>query len=515
MKQRNVVVKNGFFGILSQVVKIVFTFLTRSLFIHYIGIEILGINSTFASVLSTLSVTELGFQTAVAFSLYKPLHEGNKDEINDIMNIFRIVYRCVGVFFVVASFVLLPFLKYILKDIQVTRTVWLYFLLQSAASAFTYFIAYKRTLLYADQKDYIAKSIDTVVTIVFNALQCIALVLLRDYITYLVLRIVQVVVSNLFIHLYCTKHYSFLHPSLLNKGKLREIWENVKNVFVGRIAGYIYRATDNIIISSFVGTVSVGLLVNYTTITTSLKNLTNSLLTSMTPIIGHYLVDENSEIKRKKVFDLYAYVMFFVASATVIPLLVLEDDFISWWVGRDMVMEWSIPLLIAIDYYIHLVHGCLLEFVNGAGLFKVEKKVEVAGAITNIVTSLVLVQFMGIPGVLLGTVISQLVFWFGRSWIVFFRCLGQHRKDYFMYWIRNLICAAVFCGMFFACSKIYKLLSIQGLLPRVIIGGLLCEMLILVGVPLIFSKTVEQKQAIRIIRGMVGEKLKDIRRKAK
>lgn len=515
MIQRSFVVKNGFMGILSQAIKIIFTFLTRTLFIRYIGLELLGLNSTFTSVLSTLAVSELGFQTAVAFSLYKPLHSGDSAEVNDIMNIFKIVYRYVGIFFIVASFALLPFLKYILKDVEVDKTVMFYFLLQSGASAFTYFLAYKRTLLYADQKDYIAKAIDTVMTVVFNILQCLALVILKDYVTYLVLRILQVIVSNLLIHLYCTKHYAYLHSAPLNRGKLREIWENVKNVFAGKIAGYIYRSTDNIIISSFVGTVSVGLLVNYTTITTSLKTLVNSLMTPMTPIIGHYLVDEDRGIARKKIFDFYAYFLFVVALLTVVPLLVLVDDFISWWVGKNMVMAWSIPLLIAVDFYIHIVHGCLSEFINGAGLFKADKKVQVVGAITNIVLSIVLVQFMGIPGVLWGTVISQFIFWFGRSWIVFFKCLGQQKKDYIVYWIRNLLNAAVFCGIYYLCSRVYGLLTISQLLPRVILGGVICEALILVIVLLVFSRTKEQKQAIRIIKGMSEKKLKAIGRRAK
>ena len=221
--KNKVVIKNSMIGILSQVMKILFTFLTRSLFVRYIGTELLGLNSTFTSVLSTLSVTEFGFQTAVAFSLYKPIHDKNEKDINDVMNIFKLVYRCIGIFFVIASIILLPFLKYIIKGIAINSTIYLFFLLQAAASACTYFLAYKRVILYADQKDYIAKFIDMVLNIIFNIFQCVSLALFKNYSFYLVLRIIQVVLSNVIINIYCSKNYSYLHRGKINPDKFKKI----------------------------------------------------------------------------------------------------------------------------------------------------------------------------------------------------------------------------------------------------------------------------------------------------
>lgn len=98
-KNKVLLLKNCSTGLVSQVMTLIFQFLTRSLFIRYIGIELLGVYSTFTSVLSTLSLAELGFQTAIVFSLYKPLAQRDEQQINDIVNVFRFVYDCIGAFF--------------------------------------------------------------------------------------------------------------------------------------------------------------------------------------------------------------------------------------------------------------------------------------------------------------------------------------------------------------------------------------------------------------------------------
>ena len=108
------ILKNSGMGLLSQLIKIFFTFVTRYFFVKYIGVETLGINSTFSSVLGTLALADLGFQTAVAFRLYQPLNENNEAKVNDILNVFRVVYTAVGTFFLVATFLLLSALFFAL-----------------------------------------------------------------------------------------------------------------------------------------------------------------------------------------------------------------------------------------------------------------------------------------------------------------------------------------------------------------------------------------------------------------
>lgn len=493
MNRKMLVMKNSTMGLLCQGITFLFTFLTRSLFIRYIGIELLSINSTFVSVLGTISLAELGFHSAIVYSLYKPLHDQNEALINDVMNIMKVVYRGVGLFLMIASVAVMPFLKYILTGIIITPSVYGYFLLQAAASAGTYFFAYKRALLYADQKNYVAKTIDLILGILFNILQCISILLMRSYVVYLGLKCLQTVTSNLTVHFYCSKRYHYLHRSPFNTEKFREVWTNVKNVFAGKFAGYIYSSTDNLVISAFVSTISVGYLVNYTTVTKNLTALALSALDPVAPVIGNYLVENKESKKREKIFMLSTYARYLLNLAVMVPVWVLIDDFIVLWIGKDMVLPRVITILLAIDCYISLVHSATLDFINGEGLFQESKKVEIRGAVVNVITSVCLAQFMGMTGVLAGTVISQLCFWTGRSYIVYIYCIGAGRKAYAMYWLKSGFLGVGFIVAFFLCDKIYQWIVIANPITRFIVGGFVCEMILFVFVLVVFSPLQEQK----------------------
>ena len=102
MDRKTLALRNSSIGLASQIIAIVFQFITRSIFVKYLGVELLGISSTFSSVLNTLSLAELGFQSAIIYSLYKPLANNDYEAINKIIGVLKIIYRCVGIFFIVA-----------------------------------------------------------------------------------------------------------------------------------------------------------------------------------------------------------------------------------------------------------------------------------------------------------------------------------------------------------------------------------------------------------------------------
>ena len=505
MDEKNKILKNSAVGLISQVSTILFAFLTRNLFLEYIGLELLGVSSTFLSIAGSISLAELGFHTAIVFSLYKPLHEKNWDEINEILNVLRIIYRVIGIGFVAISLVLVPFLPYILKETTITPYIYLCFILQMAASACTYFFSYKRALLYADQKNYIAQSYDMVVNIACNTLQCITIVLFHSYMIYVAIKLLQTLGSNLIVHGYCRKAYPALKGGKLSKTRFCRIWKDTTNIFQGRIAGYIYSSTDNLIVSAFVGTIAVGYLANYKTIFSSLTTLTNSILAPVTPFIGNYLVEEKGTEDKEKTFLVYTHIRFLFALLIIIPTLVLIEDFVVMWIGREMVLSRVIVILISADLYISLVHGSAYDFLNAAGMFRYSKYIEMLGAATNLALSLFLVRDYGMGGVLAGTVISQMVFWIGRSYIVYRYCLKANMATYGRYWLRNLGYCIYFAAAMMLCSVAYALLPVQNLKFRFLLGGLLCETILAVLSGVCLSGFKEQQIIIKAIKQVINK----------
>ena len=246
MNRTQKTIRNGAVSLMGQVITILLSFISRKVFIQYLGVELLGLNSTFASILSTLSLAELGFQQVIVFHLYGVLAKNDKKRINALVNIYKLVYRCIGIFFIVASLCCVPFLQYFLSDIEATNTVRMYFIIHALMSSCTYFLAYKRNILYADQNGYISGLIDSVFNTAATLLCIAAAVLTRNYTLYLIINLVKTYLSNLVVHLICTRKYPYLHTEKIDWKLLKEIAGSLKDVVLERLAGYIYSSTDDL-----------------------------------------------------------------------------------------------------------------------------------------------------------------------------------------------------------------------------------------------------------------------------
>ena len=503
MNRSKTAIKNSSIGLFSQVVSIVFQFVTRSVFIKYLGVEMLGISSTFSSVLNTISLAELGFQSAIVYNLYKPLAEDDKEKVNDTINVLKIIYRFIGIFFIVAGIACLPFIDKILSKVEINTTIYLIFIIQVMNSACSYFLAYKRSLLYADRREFMTKLVDMVMNIVINIIKIIVVIKTSDYLLYISLTTLQTIVSNLIIHVISWKIYPYLHKTKFNWDLFKSIWNNVKNLFVGKIAYYIYSSTDYLVISSLVSTVSVGFMVNYTTIIANLKTLTNSALNPITPIIGNKLASDKSGARNEEVFGAYTYIRYLIAGAIIIPTFVLIQSVITAWVGAEYLLSTLIAWLYCLDLYIHIVHSALCDFINGQGLFKEDRNIEIAGALSNIVISVLLAIKFGIAGVLIGTIISQMVFWIGRSVVAYKNCFKNVAGGLRKYWQMNIIYFIVFAILSFVLSWVYQKIAIGFFPIRFIVGGIICEVVFAAVVLLLFGRTEQHKQVVDIIKNNI------------
>lgn len=505
MNRSKAIIRNGAVGIASQCVTMILAFVMRSVFLKYIGEEMLGINSTFASVLEALSLSELGFQSAIIFMLYKPLQDQNKEKINSIVNLLKILYRYVGIFFFIASIALLPALKYILKGVDVTLEIQVYFLMQTSISSFSYFLAYPRSLLYADQKEYLTKLTDMLVNLFVSALIIVSVIVFNSYALYLGLRALGVIFSNLIIFRYYRKGYVFIHKVPLDRVLLREAWGNTKNIFIGRFAGFLYRSTANLAISALISTVMVAFYGNYQMILVNLRTFVDSAMTSMIPIIGNSLANTKSVEEKESFFKFYSHVRYLLALIVVIPFLLLIDLFIGCWLGEKYVLVSAIKWLMAADLYIHLVHTPCYEFITASGMFRDARNIELFGAGINLILTIVGIKMFGLVGVLLGMVVSQIFFWIGRSYLVYKKCLVRSKGQYLKYWMRESLYLLIFIVCLGFCYLAVNVLKISGYVGFAI-GGIICEIIVMIFVFTILQVIPENRSLLRLIISRIRRK---------
>ena len=100
--------RNSFFSLLSQLVLLLFGFLSQRAMNLYMGTELVGMNGVISNVISMLSVTELGVSTAIVYHLYSALVSRDERQIAALMNLYRKAYYVFAAVLTVLGLALIP-----------------------------------------------------------------------------------------------------------------------------------------------------------------------------------------------------------------------------------------------------------------------------------------------------------------------------------------------------------------------------------------------------------------------
>ncbi|MFJ7756111.1 sugar translocase, partial [Peribacillus muralis] len=152
-------IKNIFFGLTGQFISVFMGFAVRTALIYTLGIEYTGIDGLFTSILIMLSLANLGFDTAIIYSLYKPLASNDIQKIKAFMNLYQKAYRIIGLIVFLLGMILYPFIPNLIHDEQAVKHLNVIYLLFLVNSVSSYYFVYKQAIIIADQKSYIISKI--------------------------------------------------------------------------------------------------------------------------------------------------------------------------------------------------------------------------------------------------------------------------------------------------------------------------------------------------------------------
>lgn len=397
-----------------QLICLVMSFISRTIFLQVLGVGYLGINGLFNDVLSMLNMAELGFGTVMTFSMYKPLAEKDYDTITGLTNFYKKVYRIIAVTILALGVMLLPILPYLINlenDIPFIEIYYLIFLMCNVAS---YLVTYKTTVLYADQKNYLMLQRGAVWHVAEVCTMLLVLYLSKNYLLYLLIQLVFVYGRNFYMSHLASKHYPYLNRKIkLSKEKTKGIFTDVGSAFLYKISNVFLTATDNTLISVLISTEMVGFFSNYQIIVGKLSSLVGTLFTSLIASLGNLIAKENEE-RRYSVFQSMQSLCLIICTFCVTCLVLLEEDFIRIWLGEEYVLGTFALLAIVFNFYFTIVTKPVVTFREAAGLFRKTKFIMLCTAALNVVLSIVLGKLIGLAGILLATSVSKLLtcFWY-------------------------------------------------------------------------------------------------------
>lgn len=448
-------VKNALFFLLNFFLSAILSVFIRKFFINILNIEFLGLDGLFSNIFMLFSLADMGVSTVISYQLYRELANDNKEEVNMLMNIYGYIYLMIGIFISVCGIIISVFLK---KIIVTTTLSWKYvyfsYFIQLISTLSSYFLAYRRTIFFADQKNYICVKIDTFFVVIRNVLQLFAILIFKSYILYAFIVLFINIGSNLIIYIKSNKDYTFLKKKIPTITEIRErnIFKDIKNFLIHKVANLIYFNTDNIIITHFLGLNIVGIVGNYSLISTKITQVLTGPIQSMVPSIGNMVYSEDNEKSYSiyKIMDMY---YFFAGAFLACTIITCIQPFIKLFFGEAYLLNFGYIVCLSISGNLALQFENAGNFRSTFGKYEKDRIYMILASVINLVISIVLVNKIGIIGVLLGTIIGFLFTIYGRIKIVFKYILKQ---SIFKYILKHVLLSVITVFEIFFIYKITK-----------------------------------------------------------
>ncbi|WP_063860163.1 lipopolysaccharide biosynthesis protein [Paenibacillus sp. Soil724D2] len=421
------------------------SFIVRKAFLDILGNELLGLTSLYTNIIGLLSIVELGIGSAIIYSLYKPFAEDDQVKIKGYLNFYSKFYNTVGFIILALGIFMTFFLQLFIKDQINLLDAQLYFLLFLINTVITYYFSYKICILNVAQEGYKVSIGTTASKLLVSILQ---LSMLKFYPSLYVFLIVQIMVSLLyflFMNIYIDKKYPWIKKTkgLINSEEKTSLIKNVKALFMHKIGGILVLGTSNIVMSAFINLTVVGIFNSYSMILGAAQGLISSSLSGVSSSVGNLLVDGDKGTAYKVHKRLF-FLSFWLVSFATIALLNTIEQFVLLWLGDGQVLDPFTIILLVINFYFFLMRGSVERFKEGGGIYVQDRYAPLVEAAINLSASIVFVNLIGLPGVLLGTLLSNVtvIFWVKPKMVykhIFKVNLGEYFKMYVKYLLIGFI----------------------------------------------------------------------------
>ena len=497
-------IRNLKYTLMAQVVTIVLSFVTRTCLVRILGIESVALNGLFTQVITAISLAEMGVGTAIVYNLYKPLAEGDHEKVSQLMNLFRTAYWIIGAATLAIGIVLIPWLPYLITDISFEisyiRIVYLMFIFQSAVS---YLFSYKIALLNADQNGYIYTRIFTSFKLVGTVLILIVLVISKKYLVFLGSNILLTIITDLYASNVAQKKYPYIKKrAKLPKEEKRDIFSNIRNLFIMQFAGRVVDSTDNILISSLISTILVGLYSNYMVVIGVFKSLSDKLMGAVAPSMGNLFVTDDTDRKEENLYRL-TFVFYIFASTASVGTYACIQPFVTLWLGKEYLLEISVVFVLCFLYFVAIIYEPLKNAMFLTGYFAVGRNISFASAIVNLIVSVILGRQIGIIGIFIGTMCTYVIEIIAKTYYLFKRYLQRNPIQYVFLWVRMIL---VFLAELWIINIIHSKLILAAL-SEFLIMGFLSVLITIAAVTLVFFRTDQYAYVLWLLKTKITNKI--------
>lgn len=469
--------RNILYGFLQVIISRFLPFITRTILIYRFGVDYLGLNSLFASILSVLSLMELGFGTAVVYSMYKPVAEGDTDQICAYLSYYRKIYRFIGLAILTTGLLLMPFLNRLIHDpvLPGGLNIYICYLLFLGDAVISYLLyGFMTAIPLAYQRRDILSKADIVLSVLQCSIKIMVLLISSNFYVYLLSIPALTVIRNLVTAGIIKKRY----PELKCRGGLstdqkRDLNKKVHGLVIEKTTAVSRNSIDTLCISAFIGLAVTGMYNNYYFVMTSIIAFTTMVLSSMVASVGNSIAVESKE-KNYADLRMFDYIYMGIAGWATVSMLCLYQPFIKTWLGESMMLEMSVVLGLCAYFYILKSGDIRYVYHEGKGLWFESRFIMIGEAVVNIFLNIVLCRALGVFGIVLATVISVFITNFIFCPRLLFKLYFQNGKlkeywmDHVLYTLTMVLTAST---SWLLCEALLPMSMIEG---REIVNCVLC-----------------------------------------
>ena len=448
-------VRNIIFGFLNRLVNIFLPFVSRTVILYVLGTQYLGLSGLFSSILSFLSLAEMGAGNAMVYSMYKPIAENDTKTIKALANLYRRFFRLIGTIIFCMGLCLMPFLRRLIHgDVPSDINLYILYLIYLFNAVLSYWLyAYKSAILSAYQRNDIGSKIAIIVTFLSYLVMIPSLLLTKNYYWYAIWIPISTIVTNILRAIYVDKNYPELKPEgEISEELRRSIVKKVSALIWTKLNTVVLHAADNIVMSAFIGLTAIAMYGNYHYIMSAVTGFLGIFYSSMTAGLGNSLVTDSLE-KNYDDFMKFSFANAWLTGWCTICLVCLYQPFMLLWVGTDLMFPFSIVLLFGLYFYIYQIRKIPVTYKDAAGIWWEDRFRPYVCMITNITLNIIMVKTIGIAGIILSTVFSLFISIPWENYTIFRYVFHCSSREY--YWKMCLYAVTMGIGgvlTFWICS---------------------------------------------------------------
>ena len=494
------VIKNSVFGVISKFGVLILEFICRTVFIKTLGSEYLGLNGLFTNILTILSFAELGLGNAIIYNMYKPIADSDTNKVSQLLKLYKKSYNLIAIFIFVGGVLCIPFLNSIIGQAPNIKenviVIYILFLLQSITS---YFLTYRRSLISANQKEYMCSNADLFSEFVATILKMIVLLMFKNYILFLLIQISRNLIANTILYFKSKRMYPEIQEKNvenLPKDEVKNIFSNVKSLILYKVSSTINGGTDNVIIAKMVDLSTVGIASNYSTLISAVNQILHRIMLSFTAGIGNLNAKDSVE-NREKVFNTLTFIVTLIYGFCGIMLVVFLNPFVNLWIGPNYLLSVPVICALAFEFYVCGIQYAGYNYAITTGLFKKAKWGALTSSILNIILSIIMGYKWGVFGIFLATGLSRLC---AQTWLdpylVYKYEFKKSSKKYFSKIFYNFILVVINLIICYSAFSRIQMNNIFSLIINVILCSILCIIIFIIQ----FFKTKEFKDMVNRIK---------------